>query len=91
MFGTTLVLYFPLPFLVVKKEVLTDNELLLVLVRIFWTILVFVKQNLLVIDGAIQDQLIEVTIKRVLVVFQGVLEILAVAFGPVIAVLHAVI
>ena len=55
MFGTALVLYFLLPFLVMKKEVLTDNELLLVRVRIFWTTRVFLEQNLLVINGAIQD------------------------------------
>ena len=85
MFGTALVIYFPLPFSV-KKEVLTDNELL----SIFWTILVFVEQNLLVIDGAIQNRLIEITVKRVLVIFQGILEILVVASGPVVAVLHAV-
>ena len=84
--------YFPLQLSVVKQEVLIiDNELLLVRVRIFWTTRVFLEQNLLVIDGAIQDRLIEVAVKRVLVVFQGVLEILVVAFGPVIAVLHAVI
>ena len=61
MFRTTLVLYFSLPFSVVKKEVLIDNELLLVRVRTFRTTLALVKHNLLIINGAIQDQLIEIT------------------------------
>ena len=79
MFRITLVLFFPVAFVVVKQEMLAEDELLLFRVCVLRTVLGLVEQNLLVVDGAVKDGFVEIIVEGLRVLDKGVLKFLVVA------------